>query len=80
VLPAAHEYPAVQLPEHAAVVKPATAPKVPAGHGAVHAADAKPVEAPYRPAEQLVHAPAPAREYFPALHAAWVAATEPATQ
>jgi len=64
--PAGHAYPAVQFPEHAAVVSPDDDPKVPAGHGAVHDADGKPAVAPYSPALQLVHTPAPPRLYVPA--------------
>jgi hypothetical protein len=73
-----HAYPAVQFPEHAAVVSPDDDPKVPAGHGAVHDADGKPPVAPYSPALQLVHTPAPPRLYVPAGHTAAVAFVDPA--
>jgi hypothetical protein len=36
--PAGHAYPALQLPLHAALVKPRAAPKVPPGHGVAEAA------------------------------------------
>ncbi len=44
--PATHAYPAVQLPEQDAVVRPVEAPYVPAGHDAVHATVAKAEDAP----------------------------------
>ncbi len=36
--PAGHAYPALQLPLHAALVKPRTPPNVPPGHGVAEAA------------------------------------------
>ena len=41
VLPAAHAYPAVQLPLHAAVAAPGVAPNVPPGHNVQALAPAK---------------------------------------
>jgi hypothetical protein len=79
--PAAHAYPALQLPVHPAVVKPAVDPYRPAGQfvhvtaapvlycpaaqGAVQAAVGRPWVDPYVPAGQLVHAVDPAVEYLP---------------
>ena len=76
--PAAHTYPALQLPEHPGDDRPATDPYRPAAHGAVH--DATPMfgVAPYRPALQLLHTPAPAREYVPAGQLTAVELVDPA--
>jgi hypothetical protein len=76
--PAGHAYPAVQFPEHAAVVSPDDDPKVPAGHGAVHDADGKPAVAPYSPALQLVQAEDPSGANCPAGHNTALEFTDPA--
>ena len=78
-LPSAHAYPAVQFPLHAALVSPASAPYVPAGHNAVHAAVDKPGVLPYRPALQLLQVPAPPKLYLPCPHTAAVPMVDPAT-
>ena len=59
--PAGHAYPALQLPLHAAVGRPAAAPKVPAGHAPLHNALPMVLVAPNLPAGHAVHAPAPLR-------------------
>ena len=63
--PAAHAYPAVQLPLHAGDVSPVVAPKVPAGHGPVQEEVVSAAVLPYRPAGQLAHAEAPRRLNVP---------------
>jgi hypothetical protein len=77
--PAAHAYPAAQLPLHAADDRPATAPYRPAAHAAVHAADVSPVPSPNRPAGHSTHSPAPDRLYRPTPHMVAVALVDPAT-
>ena len=77
--PAAHAYPAVQLPLHAGDERPGTAPYRPAAHAAVHAADVSRVPFPNRPAGQSTHCPAPDRLYRPTPHIAAVAVVDPAT-
>jgi hypothetical protein len=77
--PAAHSYPAVQLPLHAGDDRPGTAPYRPAAHAAVHAADVSRVPFPNRPAGQSTHCPAPDRLYWPTPHIAAVAVVDPAT-
>ena len=78
--PGGHEYPAAQLPKHAAVTKPTTAPKVPAGHAAVHELLVRPAVAPKVPAGQGVHDPDPAKLYCPGEHSSAVALVLPAGQ
>ncbi len=73
-----HAYPALQFPEHAAVVKPVVDPKVPPGHAAVHALEFKAVVDPYRPAGHPVHCPALALLYWPAAQGIAVAFVDPA--
>ena len=63
VEPVGHAYPALQFPEHAAVVKPVVDPKVPPGQAAVHALEFKAAVDPYRPAGHPVHSPALALLY-----------------
>ena len=62
-----------------ALLKPDTAPYLPAAHGAVHAAVLKPVVLPYSPALQWLHTLAPARLYLPSGHMDAVALVDPAT-
>ena len=61
--PAAHAYPAVQLPLHADDDRPAVAPNVPGGHAAVQPALDRPAVAPYVPAGHALHIPAPLKLY-----------------
>jgi hypothetical protein len=78
--PATQACPALQLPLHPALDRPAVAPYVPAGHGAVQEADARAGVAPYRPALQFVHTPDPATLYLPVGHTDAVGDVDPATQ
>lgn len=52
----------------------------PAAHCPEQAAEVRAEAAPNTPAGQSVHRPAPAKEYCPAPHAAWVGDTEPVGQ
>ncbi len=77
--PAGHAYPSEHGPLHAAVVRPATDPNVPAGHGAVQAAVGSPRVSPYKPALQLLQVPAPRTLNFPTTQMAAVGLVDPAT-
>ena len=57
---------------------PEVFPYRPASHGPLQAAVVSPAALPYRPALQLVHSPAPAREYWPAGHSNVVGDVDPA--
>ena len=76
--PATQACPALQLPLHPALDRPAVAPYVPAGHGAVQEADARAGVAPYRPALQFVHTPDPLMLYLPTGQGDAVGDVEPA--
>lgn len=77
VEPAGHAYPAEQFPEHAALVRPETAPKDPAGHSPEHVGTVRAGPEPYVPGGHWVHSLAPAPLYVPAEHTAAVALVDP---
>ena len=57
--PAAHAYPALQVPTHDDDVSPLIDPNRPASHGPLHVDTFMAASDPYRPALQLVQASAP---------------------
>jgi hypothetical protein len=76
--PAAHAYPALQVPTHDDDVSPLIDPKRPASHGPLHVDTFMAASDPYRPALQLVQAPAPLKLYVPAGQVTAVALTDAA--
>ena len=70
----------MQLPLHAAVDRPLTAPKVPAGHSPLQAEDGSAVDDPYSPALQLVHDPDPLTLNLPTGHTNAVGDVDPEGQ
>ncbi len=80
VEPATQAYPALQLPLQPALDRPAVAPYVPEGQGAVHAADGSAMEAPYSPGLQFVHALDPLTLNLPSGHVDAMGDVDPTLQ
>ena len=70
----------MQLPLHAPIVSPATAPNVPGAHMLLHDAFVSPAELPNSPAAHNVHTADPATLYWPAGQITAVAITDPVEQ
>jgi hypothetical protein len=78
--PAGHAYPAVQLPEQAAVVRPEVSPYVPAGHAPEHLAVLRRAASPNVPCGHRVQALEAGRLYLPTGQGSAVADTEAGRQ
>jgi hypothetical protein len=78
--PAAHAYPAVQLPLHVAIVKPADPPNEPAKQYPEQLEFVKPLVLPYSPAAHRLQTADPLTLYCPGLQMACVTLVEPSGQ